>query len=162
MDILLRPYAEGDLPAMTALWNDVVEQANCFPGDTPLTGEQAAAMFAAQTATIVAFEGEELVGRYILHPNGIGRCAHIANASYAVAATRRGRGIGRRLVTDSLERARASGFAGLQYNAVVKTNTAAIALYLSLGFEVLGTVKNGYRLGDGTLTDTLIFYYGLR
>ncbi|HIW72769.1 MAG TPA: GNAT family N-acetyltransferase [Firmicutes bacterium] len=161
MDLLLRPYREEDLPAITALWNQVVEQGDSFPGDRPLSPGEAADMFAAQTDTIVACGDGEVVGLYILHPNNIGRCSQIANASYAVRRDRRGGGIGRRLVCDSLRRAKARGFAGMQYNAVVKSNTAAIALYLKLGFTVLGTVKNGYRLADGRLTDTLIFYYGL-
>ena len=118
-------------------------------------------MFAAQTETVTVLEGGEPVGVYILHPNNIGRCSGIANASYAVRKDCRGRGIGRRMVCDSLQRAKAHGFAGMQYNAVVKSNTAAIALYLKLGFTVLGTVRNGYRLADGSLTDTLIFYHGL-
>ncbi len=146
---------------MTEIWNGVVEQADSFPGDHPLEAGEVAAMFAAQTRTVVALDGEEVVGLYILHPNNIGRCAQIANASYAVRRNRRGGGIGRRLVTDSLERAKTCGFVGMQYNAVVKSNTPAIALYLKLGFTVLGTVKNGYRLADGSLTDTLIFYRGL-
>lgn len=161
MELTLRPYREENLPAMTEIWNGVVEQADSFPGDHPLDAAEAAEMFAAQTQTVVALDGGELVGLYILHPNNIGRCAQVANASYAVRRDRRGGGIGRRLVTDSLERARACGFVGMQYNAVVKSNTAAIALYLKLGFTVLGTVKNGYRLADGSLTDTLIFYRGL-
>lgn len=161
MELTLRPYREEDLPAMTEIWNGVVEQADSFPGDHPLEAGEVAAMFAAQTRTVVALDGEEVVGLYILHPNNIGRCAQIANASYAVRRNRRGGGIGRRLVTDSLERAKTCGFVGMQYNAVVKSNTPAIALYLKLGFTVLGTVKNGYRLADGSLTDTLIFYRGL-
>ncbi len=161
MEPTLRPYREEDLPAITAIWNEVVEQADNFPGDRPLTLEEAAAMFAAQTETVTVLEGGEPVGVYILHPNNIGRCSGIANASYAVRKDCRGRGIGRRMVCDSLQRAKAHGFAGMQYNAVVKSNTAAIALYLKLGFTVLGTVRNGYRLADGSLTDTLIFYHGL-
>ncbi len=161
MELTLRLYREEDLPAMTEIWNGVVEQADSFPGDHPLEAGEVAAMFAAQTRTVVALDGEEVVGLYILHPNNIGRCAQIANASYAVRRNRRGGGIGRRLVTDSLERAKTCGFVGMQYNAVVKSNTPAIALYLKLGFTVLGTVKNGYRLADGSLTDTLIFYRGL-
>ena len=161
MELTLRLYREEDLPAMTEIWNGVVEQADSFPGDHPLEAGEVAAMFAAQTRTVVALDGEEVVGLYILHPNNIGRCAQIANASYAVRRNRRGGGIGRRLVTDSLERAKTCGFVGMQYNAVVKSNTPAIALYLKLGLTVLGTVKNGYRLADGSLTATLIFYRGL-
>ncbi len=161
MEYTLRSYRAEDLPAMAAIWNGVVAQADSFPGDQPLSLEEAAALFAAQTDTVVALDGGEVVGLYILHPNNIGRCSQIANASYAVREGFRGRGIGRRLVCDSLQRAKQAGFSGMQFNAVVKSNTPAIALYLKLGFTVLGTVKNGYRLADGSYTDTLIFYHDL-
>jgi ribosomal protein S18 acetylase RimI-like enzyme len=55
--------------------------------------------------------------------------------------------VGRLLVEKSLEVARAMGYRAMQYNAVVSTNTGAIALYRSLGFEIIGTVPNGFRLG---------------
>ena len=115
-------------------------------------------MFCAQAETVCALDGEDLVGVYILHPNNIGRCSHIANASYAVKKnTPGGGGIGKALVCDCLARAEKDGFTGLQFNAVVSTNYTAICLYLKLGFQIIGTVKNGYRLKDGTYQDTIIF-----
>lgn len=157
MDLILKELSRAELTAATKIWNDVVAAADSFPGDEMLSEEEAWDMFAAQTKTICALRDGETVGVYILHPNNMGRCGHIANASYAVKRECRGQGIGRALVTDCLARAKECGFKGLQFNAVVCTNYSAIALYLKLGFTVLGTVKNGYRLGDGSYTDTLIF-----
>jgi ribosomal protein S18 acetylase RimI-like enzyme len=157
MKIELRPIAKADISQATAIWNDVVAAGDSFPGDQILSEAEAWGMFCAQTQTVCAVAGDEVVGVYILHPNNIGRCAHIANASYAVKADARGRGIGRMLVEDCLMRARKNGFRGLQFNAVVVTNTAAIALYLKLGFKVLGTVAGGYRDKSGNFRDTLIF-----
>ena len=157
MNIILRPIEKNDLPQATAVWNDVVASGDSFPGDQLLSEAEAWAMFGEQTATVCAMKGTEVVGVYILHPNNIGRCAHIANASYAVKQGLRGQGIGRLLVEDCLARAKANGFRGLQFNAVVASNTAAIALYLKLGFKVLGTVTGGYRDKDGHYRDTLIF-----
>lgn len=156
MDILLERYDQRHLDQALAIWNQVVEQGDSFPGDTPLTAPQAHEMFLAQTETVCALAEGQVVGVYILHPNGIGRLSHIANASYAVFRECRGRGLGRRLVEDSLKRAEAHGFSGLQFNAVVSRNIGAIALYLKLGFSVVGTVKNGYRLKDGSFSDMLI------
>ncbi len=157
MDIVLRPIRKADLPQASAVWNSVVEAGDSFPGDKMLSDAEAWDMFAAQTETVVAVRGEEVTGVYILHPNNIGRCAHIANASFAVKTQERGRGIGRMLVEDCLMRAEKDGFRGLQFNAVVATNTTAIALYLKLGFKVLGTVPGGYRDKEGRYRDTLIF-----
>ena len=79
-----------------------------------------------------------------LHPNNVGRCAHVGNASYAVASSVRGLGLGRALVEDSLAQAARKGFRGLQFNAVVAGNAGAIHLYEDLGFVRVGTVPGGF------------------
>lgn len=94
--------------------------------------------------------------------DNIGRCSHIANALLWGEGGVRGRGIGRALVLDSLESARALGFRGLQFNAVVAENAAAIALYEQLGFVRLGTVPGGYRRADGRYVDTYVYFHDLR
>ncbi len=157
MNLRLRPIEREDLPEATRIWNQIIEQADSFPDDTPYSEEAAWAMFSRQTETVCALHEGKVVGVFILHPNNFGRCGHIANASYAVDQSLRGSGIGRALVLDCLERAKQHGFKGLQFNAVVTSNTPAIALYLKLGFKIIGTITNGYRLGDDIYRDTLVF-----
>lgn len=154
--LALCPVTWEYLHDAAAIWNEIVAAGDSFPGDEVLSDEQAWEMFEAQTASVCALDGDEVVGVYILHPNNIGRCGHIANASYAVKAGARGRGVGRALVEDCIRQAKAHGFRGLQFNAVVSTNTAAIALYIKLGFHVIGTVPGGYRYKDEGYRDTLI------
>ena len=87
------------------------------------------AMLGEQTAaTCLAVDGR-LAGYYILHPNNIGRCGHVANASYAMKKEFRGKGLGKHLVSRSLEEAGELGFRGMQFNAVVAGNTAALRIY---------------------------------
>ncbi len=157
MDIIMRPLGQAELKQATEIWNVIVAEANSFPGDGILTEKEAGAMFAQQTATICALNNDEVVGLYILHPNNIGRCGHIANASFGVKTEYRGQGIGRLLVEDCLIKSKQNAFKGLQFNAVVTTNYAAITLYLKLGFKIIGTIKDGYRLNDDRYVDTLIF-----
>lgn len=164
--IIIRKYTEKDLPRLTELWNEIVEGGVSFPQEEPLTAEEAKDFFASQTHTACAFEtaddgGEIMQGFYILHPNNVGRCSQISNASYGVTAQCRGRGIGRKLVQNCLEEAKKHGFTGLQFNAVVSTNFGAISLYSSLGLSILGTVKNGFRMPDGNYVDTYIFFKSL-
>ena len=102
-----------------------------------------------------------MLGLYILHPNNVGRCGHIANASYAVSSEARGKGIGRALVEDSLAQGRAAGFRVLQFNAVVATNVGARHLYEKLGFTQLGTIPDGFRMPDGTYADICPYYHEL-
>jgi ribosomal protein S18 acetylase RimI-like enzyme len=157
MDIEMRQLNQEDLKQATEIWNFIVDEANSFPGDQVLCEAEAAVMFAQQTETVCALSENEVVGLYILHPNNIGRCGHIANASFGVKQAYRGRGIGRLLVEDCLKRSLENGFKGLQFNAVVSTNYPAITLYLKLGFKIIGTIKDGYRLKDNSYVDTLIF-----
>jgi len=130
------------------IWNEVVLDGIAFPQDNPL-GEDAASFFESQTYTGVADDNGDVVGLYILHPNNVGRCGHICNASYAVRSDMRGKGIGRLLVSDCIARAPEFGFKVLQFNAVVESNTAARRLYESLGFTQLGTIKGGFRTDSG-------------
>ena len=164
--ITIREYTTQDLPKLTELWNEIVESGISFPQETPLSQEEAKDFFASQTLTACAFEKqddgtEEMKGFYILHPNNVGRCSQIANASYGVTATDRGKGIGRKLVQNCLDEAKKHGFLGLQFNAVVSTNFGAIALYSDLGLDIMATIKNGFRMPDNTYTDTYIFFKSL-
>lgn len=156
----VRPWEPADLPAMTAIWNEVVRDGRAFPQIEPLADQdEAAAFFASQTRAAVAVEDGAVLGLSILHPNNVGRCGHIANASYAVASEARGRGVGRALVTDSLAALAPCGFRGLQFNAVVASNRGAIALYESLGFTRVGTVPEGFLNLDGAYEDIHVFYH---
>jgi len=160
--MIVRRWKEEDLPAMNAIWNRVVEDGLAFPQEEYLTLETGKEFFASQTVTAVAEEDGRVLGLYILHPNNIGRCGHISNASYAVAAEARGKGIGRQLVKDCLKRAREAGFGILQFNAVVEENTAARHLYETLGFRQLGTIPGGFRRIDGRYVNICPYYYDLR
>ena len=104
-------------------------------------------------------ENGEVVGLYILHPNNVGRCGHIANASYAVRSDMRGKQVGRQLVTDCLHKCRELGFRVMQFNAVVADNAPALALYKSLGFVRLGVIPGGFRKKDGTYADIIPHYF---
>ena len=154
----IRPYKPEDLPEMTAVWNKVVEAANAFPQTDPLSPEEAACFFAEQNRSAVAVSEGKVIGLYILHPNNIGRCGHIANASYAVKSSCRGMHAGEALVRDCIDTAGKLGFRILQFNAVVASNTAAIRLYEKLGVQHLGRIPGGFRLRDGSYEDILPFY----
>lgn len=118
-------------------------------------------IFAGQSYTGVAESDGKILGLYILHPNNVGRCGHLSNASYAVSKDARGRHIGEQLVLDCMERARELGYKILQFNAVVASNQGALRLYDRLGFQRLGTVPGGYRLADGRYEDIILFYITL-
>ena len=155
----IREFTKSDVPAMTEIWNEVVEIGLAFPQEETLSCEQAERFFASQSFTGAAEENGVIVGLYILHPNNVGRCGHIANASYAVRQDMRGKQIGRQLVSHSLQKCRELGFRILQFNAVVADNKPALALYESLGFKQLGVIPGGFRKKDGSYADIIPHYY---
>lgn len=158
--IFIRAYQKKDVPAMTTIWNEVVQDGIAFPQEEFLTEETAADFFAQQTACGVAEDPAtgSILGLYILHPNNIGRCGHICNTSYAVSSQSRGQHIGEKLVLDSIQQAKAHGFRILQLNAVAATNTHARHLYERIGFQPLGSIPNGFRLKSGQY-ETICPYY---
>ena len=160
MNIAIRKYTEDDLPRMIQIWNEIVEEGIAFPQEELLTIESGREFFAAQTYTGVAVDSEtdRIYGLYILHPNNIGRCGHICNASYAVAADSRGLHIGEKLVKDCMAQGKTHGFKVLQFNAVVATNIHARHLYERLGFVQLGMIPGGFRMKDGRYEDICPYY----
>lgn len=155
----IRGFTKQDVPAMAEIWNEVVEAGLAFPQEETLTAEQAEQFFASQSFTAVAEDDGAIVGLYILHPNNVGRCGHIANASYAVRRELRGKQIGRELVSHSLRKCAELGFRILQFNAVVADNKPALALYESLGFRRLGVIPGGFRKKDGSYADIIPHYF---
>lgn len=163
MNMIIRKYEEKDLSAMLGIWNEIVEEGIAFPQEDLLNPESGAGFFASQTYTGVAEDTGtgKIYGLYILHPNNIGRCGHICNASYAVRSDSRGLHIGEKLVLDCMEQGRVHGFGVLQFNAVVATNIHARHLYERLGFTQLGTIPKGFRMKDGSYEDICPYYHSL-
>ena len=159
MEITVREFRSEDTKDAIAIWNEVVDQGKAFPQLEDLGVEDGEAFFKEQSYTGIAVnENDEIVGLYILHPNNIGRCGHICNASYAVKSTVRGQGVGKAIVTDCLEKAKEIGFRVLQFNAVVKSNTTALKLYQKVGFTQLGTIPGGFLNKDGVYEDIIVHY----
>lgn len=151
-----KQYLQGTIKA----WNQVVEDGEAFPQDKPLTPGEAEQFFAQQSFTGVAVDDDNRVlGVYILHPNNVGRCGHICNASYAVAKTARHQGVGRAMVTHCMQQAKQLGFDILQFNAVVADNTPALNLYRQLGFVQLGVIPGGFLAKDGSYKDIIPHYH---
>lgn len=108
MTINVSKLTEADLAGAVAIWNEIVEEGLAFPQEESLTLDSGRAFFAEQSFTGGAYDSGngEMVGMYILHPNNVGRCGHICNASYAVKWTARGKHVGEALVRHCLRMGR--------------------------------------------------------
>ncbi|MCD8215788.1 MAG: GNAT family N-acetyltransferase [Clostridiales bacterium] len=163
MNIIIKEFDRKDIKQAVEIWNEVVDEGLAFPQLEDLTEKTGIEFFEGQSFTGLAFDADtgEAVGIYILHPNNVGRCGHLCNASYAVKSSHRGRGIGEELVCHCIKTAPKKGFKILQFNAVVATNTAALGLYKKLGFTPLGVIPEGFLLKNGTYEDIIPHYITL-
>lgn len=154
----IRAFEAGDIEQAREIWNEVVRDGVAFPQLEELDTQSGLEFFRSQSYTAVCEEKGQLLGLYILHPNNVGRCGHICNASYAVSYIARGKGVGEALVRHCLETAKELGFRIMQFNAVVSNNTPALNLYRKLGFTQLGVIPGGFLMKDGHYQDIIPHY----
>ncbi|MEH1058056.1 GNAT family N-acetyltransferase [Micromonospora sp. CPCC 206171] len=149
--MLIREFTDADWPQVWPIVREVVVAADTFVYDPGLTEESARAMWveAPPGVTVVAVDGDRVLGTAKIGPNKPGPGAHVATASFMVSADARGRGVGRAMVEYALDWARRQGYAAMQFNAVAESNTWAVELYRRLGFTVIGTVPEAFALPDG-------------
>lgn len=140
---LLRPETPADRPGLESIAAEIVRDGTVFPFED--VAGVLAYWHAPGTHGVVALDGDELAGAYVLKPNHPGRGAHVCNAGYMVAERQRGRGLGRLLGEHSLGRARELGFLAMQFNQVVSTNSVALGLWEALGFRTIGEVPASFR-----------------
>ena len=161
--IVVEPYMQKNIRPVIEIWNEIVREGIAFPQEDELTEITGDEFFSAQSFTGIAKDTDtkEILALYILHPNNVGRCGHICNASYAVKSNLRGRHIGEFIVKNCIEKARELGFKILQFNAVVAENIHARNLYRRLGFVELGIIPKGFRMPDGTFSDIVPQYLSL-
>lgn len=161
MDIVFMKYRKEDLQIMKEAWNDILDEGVAFPGLDLYDLDTFQAMLHQQDAVTGLYVNDVLQGYYILHPNNIGRCSHVANASYVMLKESRGKHLGKSLVEHSLIEAKQLGFRGMQFNAVVASNTKALHIYETLGFQKIGKIEGGFLLKNGVYSDMYIFYKSL-
>jgi GNAT superfamily N-acetyltransferase len=146
-DVEIRDATPEDWPAIWPFLRRIIAEGETFVWDRDVSEEEARGMWLHDPPgrTLVAVDDDgAVVGTAEIHPNFGGPAAHIANAGFMVDPGRAGRGVGRALAEHAVAVARADGYRAMQFNAVVETNTRAVALWRSLGFEVLATVPEAF------------------
>jgi L-amino acid N-acyltransferase YncA len=145
--VLIREATAEDWPAIWPFLRDIVVAGETYSYDPGMTEQQARALWllAPPGHTVVAVDiSGAVLGTAKMNPNQMGPGAHVASASFMVDAAHAGRGVGRALGEHALDWARDQGYRAMQFNAVVETNTRAVALWRSLGFQVVGTVPEAF------------------
>ena len=144
MDI--RVATVDDWPAIFPFFDQIVRERRTYAFPAGLTEQSATGWWMEEPPgqTVVAVDGDTILGSAKMGPNRPGPGAHVATASFMVDPAYQGRGVGRALGEYVVSWARSQGYHAMQFNAVVETNTAAVALWKSLGFEVLTTIPEAF------------------
>lgn len=163
VDLSIRPTEEEDREGVLHIGRELVRSPDTYAFDPETSDDQLWQYWSPSGSGegFVAVHKREIVGVFVIRPNHPGPGSHVANASYAVRADVRGLGLGRRMGEASLRIARDSGYRGMQFNIVISTNQTALRLWRSLGFHVIGTVPEGFRLPDGKLVAHHLLYRSL-
>jgi GNAT superfamily N-acetyltransferase len=161
---MIRVATEEDWPHIWPFFARIVADGEtyAYPEDMTPQAAQSLWMEPPPGQTVVAVDGDAVLGSAKVGPNRPGRGAHIATASFMVDPAQQGRGVGRALGSYAVDWARANGYHGMQFNAVVETNTPAVRLWQALGFEILATVPEAFNHAKLGLVGLHIMYQRLR
>lgn len=142
----IRPVSEQDWSQIYPFFTAIVAEGRTYAYPDNLSSEEARSYWIQEPPgrTVVAVDGDRVVGTASMGPNRPGRGSHVATASFMVDPRYQGHGIGRALGEYVVDWARAEGYRSIQFNAVVETNTAAVRLWQSLGFEILATIPGAF------------------
>jgi L-amino acid N-acyltransferase YncA len=144
MIVRIRLATPADLPAIRDIYDHYVATSTCTYQLEPETREKRAAWFAAHgekhPVTVAEIEGAVVgFGSLSVHNVREGYARTVDDSLYVRHDVHR-RGVGRALLADLLDRARA-----LDHHVVVagidSTQTPSLALHKSFGFEDVGTFR---------------------
>ena len=158
--IAIRKYREEDQEQIWKIIEYVISKGDSYTyaPDTPRESALKDWCSSEKNTFVAALEDEKILGTFYIKANQIGLGSHIANGSYMVAPEARRKGLGRLMGEYSIEEAKRLGFRAMQFNFVVKSNEKAIALWKSLGFEIIGEIPEAYRHLENGLTNAYIMY----
>jgi [ribosomal protein S18]-alanine N-acetyltransferase len=147
-DVLIRPMAETDVSDVIA-----VERASYqFPWSEGIFRDCLRVGYVCRVVTI----NDAIIG-YGVMSVGAGE-AHVLNL--CISEVYRCRGVGKQLLTYLIDRGAATGMSEV-FLEVRPSNTSAIRLYLSIGFEQVG-MRRGYYQAVGGREDAAVLKLALR
>lgn len=159
---LIRLANATDAPAIWSIIAPVIRAGETYALSPDMSEQDAMSYWLGGGKETFVCESDGIVlGTYFLRANQAGGGSHVCNCGYVTATAVMGRGIARQMCKHSLEHARTQGYRAMQFNFVVSTNTGAVALWQSLGFEVVGRLPLAFRHPTQGYVDALVMYQAL-
>jgi len=148
-----------DAPSIWSIIGPTIRAGETYTLDRDMTEANALAYWLGEDReTFVAEESGEILGTYYIRPNQAGGGNHICNCGYMTRAAATGRGVARAMCQHSLDYARQRGYRGMQFNFVVSSNTRAVALWQSFGFEIVGRLPQAFHHPTLGYVDALVMF----
>lgn len=157
--MIIRPIRPSDAPAVWAILEPTIRAGDTYTLPRDMTQADAMAYWTGtDRETFVVEEDAAVIGTYVMRANQLGGGAHVANCGYMTAASATGRGVARAMCAHSLEHAKTRGFTAMQFNFVVSTNTRALRLWESLGFDIVGRLPGAFLHPKAGYVDAFVMY----
>lgn len=158
----IRRAVPEDFPQMLPIFREVIEGGDTYDFEETANDQDAYDYwFGKGVTSFVMVEGDQVLGFYKIIQNHRGRGSHVANASFMVSSTARGKGIGRKMGEDCIKVAREMGFRAIQFNFVISTNEPAMKLWKSLGYKELCRLPGAFNHKKLGYVDAVIFFMEL-
>ncbi|RLV50707.1 GNAT family N-acetyltransferase [Nocardioides mangrovicus] len=154
----IRPFAESDWPAFEPVFAEVVAAGETYAIPE---GEDPRGFWTGEHVVVAESDDGTLLGSAKTGPNRPAQGSHVGTASFMVGSHARGSGVGRALAVYVVDWHRRAGYRGIQFNAVVETNTAAVHLWRTVGFEIIGTVPGAFQRPSGEYVGLHVMYLDL-
>ena len=157
--LTIRPSATADDDALWSMLRPVFRAGDTYAVEPDIDRAGALAFWTGAPHEVWMAEADgAALGTYYLQPNQRGGGDHVCNCGFVTAAAARGQGVARAMLEHSLETAKTAGFAAMQFNFVLATNTRAIAIWESYGFDVVGRLPKAFRHPEAGNVDALVMF----
>ena len=158
----IRLATDADFPEIWRIFKSVIASETTYVNRHDTTEKEARTKWMDPKAqTFVAEIDQKIVGAYLIKSNQVDLGSHIANASYIVDESTRGQGVGKTLALHSIATAKDLGYRAIQFNFVVSTNFAAVKLWQSVGFQIIGTIPKAFKHSSLGYVDAYIMFQDL-
>ena len=161
--VRVRLAIDDDWPQIWPIVASTVRAGETYTYDPGLSSDEARELWlpGSPRCTVVAETDGVVLGAATMGPNRPGRGAHLGTASFMVSPRPGDTVSAGRSASGSWSGTASTASGGSVFNAVVETNTAAVALWRSLGFVVVGTVPGAFDHPRHGFVGLHVMYLGL-
>lgn len=157
--IRLREVSPDDTEALWDILEPTFRRGDTYTIDPMISKQEAIAYWtSSDKSTFLARLHEKDVGTYYIRPNQSGRGNHVCNCGFITHPKARGLGVARQMLEHALKKAKATGYHAMQFNFVVSTNTRAVDIWKTYGFDIVGTLPEAFDHPALGLVDAYVMY----